>query len=121
MDHNILLRKFLANDFPPHVAVWSLSFLQDRRQFVKVGKISSASCRSHAGAPQGTLCGPGVFKLLINDLRFDLPYAKYVDDTTIVSVSDEPSDYSLQSASAQLCDWRDLNGMKINEKKTNGM
>jgi hypothetical protein len=56
------------------------------------------------GAPQGTQCGPNVFKLLINDLRFDSPYAKYVDNTTIVSVSDEPTDSSLQSASAELCE-----------------
>jgi hypothetical protein len=73
------------------------------------------------GAPQGTRCGPNVFKLLINDLRFDLPYAKYVDDTTIVSVSDEPTDSSLQSASAELCDWCSLNCMVINSKKTKEM
>jgi hypothetical protein len=47
--------------------------------------------------------------------------AKYVDDTTIISVSNEPSDSSLQSASAQLCDWCDLNGMVINERKTKEM
>jgi hypothetical protein len=44
-----------------------------------------------------------------------------VDDVTIISVSNEPSDSSLQSASAQLYDWSDLNGMVINEKKTKEM
>jgi hypothetical protein len=42
-----------------------------------------------AGVPQSTRCGPNVLKLLTNNLRFDLQYAKYVDDTTIVSVSAE--------------------------------
>jgi hypothetical protein len=42
--------------------------------------------------------------LLVNDLRFYLSQAKCVDDTSIVSVSDEPTDNFLQSASAELCD-----------------
>jgi hypothetical protein len=77
--------------------------------------------KSHAGTPQGTLSGPNDFKLLINDLQFDLPYGKYVDDTTVVSVSSQPTDYSLQAASNQLCTWCDDNGMQINVKKTKEM
>ena len=41
----------------------------------------------HAGTPQGT--GPNDNKLLINDLNFDLPYIRYVDDTSLLSVSDD--------------------------------
>ena len=59
--------------------------------------------------------------MLINDLQFDLPYGKYVDDTTVVSVSSQPTDYSLQAASNQLCTWCDDNGMQINVKKTKEM
>jgi hypothetical protein len=88
------MHKFLANDFPLHNIAWSLSFLHERCQYVKVGNAISVCSYSHAG----TRCGPDVFKLLINDLRFELPYVKYVDDTTVVSVSDDPTDSSLQSA-----------------------
>jgi len=40
-----------------------------------------------AGTPQGTVSGPNDFKLVINDLSFNTAYAKYVDDTTVLSVS----------------------------------
>jgi hypothetical protein len=111
------MHKFLANDFPLHIIAWSLSFLHERCQYVKVGNATSVCSYSHAGAPQGTRCGPDVFKLLINDLRFELPYVKYVDDTTVVSVSDDPTDSSLQSALDELREWCSPNGMIINAQK----
>ena len=90
IDHNVLLNKFIDYDFPPHISVWSLSFLHDRQQFTKVAGAISSAQRSNAGTPQGTLSGPNDFKLLINDLKFDLPYVKYVDDTTTFSISIDP-------------------------------
>jgi hypothetical protein len=117
LDHNILMHKFLANDFPLHIIAWSLSFLHERCHYVKVGNATSVCSYSHAGAPQGTRCGPDVFKLLINYLRFELPYVKYVADTTIVSVSDDPTDSSLQSALDELREWCSRNGKIINAKK----
>jgi hypothetical protein len=107
LDHNILMHKFLANDLP----------LQERCQYVKVGNATSVCSYSHAGAPQGTRCGPDDFKLLINDLRFELPNVKYVDVTTVVSVSDDPTDSSLQSVLDELREWCSRNGMIINAKK----
>jgi hypothetical protein len=121
VDHNILMRKFLENNFPLHIVAWSLSFLQDRTQYVKIGDVESFCGRAHAGAPQGTRCGPDVFKLLTNDLRFCQPYAKYVDDTTVVSISDDPADNSLQSATNDLLKWCNDNGMLINVNKTKEM
>ena len=35
-----------------------------------------------AGTPQGTVSEPNDFKLIINDLQFDIGYVKFVDDTT---------------------------------------
>jgi hypothetical protein len=121
VDHNVLLQKFINYNFPSHITAWSLSFLQGRSQYVRIGNNSSGVLESHAGTPQGTLSGPNDFKLLINDLLFDLPYFKYVDDTTVVSVSSQPNDCSLQVASNQLCTWCIDNGMKINVKKTKEM
>jgi len=58
---------------------------------------------------------------LINDLQFDINYAKYVDDITISSISIDPTDCSLQSAIDLACTWSMKNGMHINEKKTKEM
>ena len=37
IDHNILLDKFISNDVPQHITVWSVDFLNVRKQFVKIG------------------------------------------------------------------------------------
>ena len=58
--------------------MWSLDFLNGRKQFV--GDNVSDALLTHAGTPQGTLAGPNDFKLMINDLHFDISYIKYVDD-----------------------------------------
>ena len=121
IDHNVLLQKFIKYDFPPHISAWSLSFLHDRQQFVKVnGSISSVQ-GSNAGTPQGTISGPNEFKLIINDLEFDGQYAKYVDDTTTLSISTDPLNLELQNSANKLSDWTRLNHMRINESKTKEM
>ena len=64
--------------------------MQQRKQFVKLGNYVSNVIISNSGAPQGTLAGPDDFKLLINDLRFDTTYIKYVDDVSIATISFDP-------------------------------
>jgi len=121
IDHNILLQKFIKYEFPPHISVWSLSFLHDRQQFVKVNGSASIVLGSNAGTPQGTISGPNDFKLLINDLDFDGHYAKYVDDASTLSVSTNPHNFDLQNSANRLIDWTQANHMRVNEAKTKEM
>ena len=37
IDHNVFCNKLIANMFPPHLSLWSRSFLCDRCPFVKIG------------------------------------------------------------------------------------
>lgn len=121
IDHNILFQKMCELDFAPHIIVWFLSFLVNRTQFVSLGTSFSECKITNAGTPQGTLSGPNDFKLMINDLMFDLAYIKYVDDTTVASVSCDPLDESLQRAADHLLDWCAKNGMRLNSSKTKEM
>ena len=121
IDHTVLCRKFDEYNFPPHLSLWMLSFLSCRRQFVKVGDSVSEIKWSHAGAPQGTRAGPNVFKLLINDLCFELPTIKYVDDVSVASVSSDPNNENLHNALGVLDVWSNKNGMLINTDKTKEM
>lgn len=121
INHNILYHKMLDINLPPHLCVWFLSFLINRLQYVSINNISSGYKLISAGTPQGTLSGPIDFNLLINDLRFTLEYLKYVDDTTVISISDDPLDNSLQQAADDLTIWCCENGMEINNTKTKEM
>jgi len=69
-----------------------LVFLQDWKQFVSIGNNNSIVLKSNAGTPLGTIAGPNDFKLLINDLLYDINSAKYVDDITISSISTDPNE-----------------------------
>ncbi len=75
----------------------------------------------NAGAPQGTKAGPNDFRLLINDLHFNLPYFKYVDDVTVASVAHDANDNTLQQAVDYLVCWCNDNGMLLNVSKTKEM
>ena len=121
IDHDVLHTKFLECDFPTWLTSWSLAFLKDRTQFVKVGDFTSGSLVTNAGAPQGTRAGSNDFRLLINDLTCDAFYIKYVDDVSMVTVADDPTDSRMQTAVQQLFEWSKLNSLKLNGKKTKEM
>ena len=89
------------------------------KQFVKIDNSSvSNTTVVGAGTPQGTVSGPNDFKLVIYDFTFNTCYAKYVDDTIVVSVSKDIYDVTLQTAADHLVSWAHNNGMMIN---TSGM
>ena len=106
---------------PEHVVAWSMSFLCGRKQFVKIADSISSVSNVSAGTPQGTVSGPNDFKLIINDLQFDIGHVKFVDDTTTFSVSNDPHNCLLQKAADYLVSWTNVNGMVINTSKTQEM
>ena len=118
VNHNVLFKKFQAYNFPVHIAAWSLSFLEQRKQYICINNRTSNLLTVNAGTPQGTLAGPNDFKLLTNDLDCDdADYVKYVDDLTAISESEDPYDNTLQTTSNGILGWSGSNDMKPNPKK----
>ena len=70
------------------------SFLSNRRLRVVLDGKSSQEYPVNAGVPQGSILGPTLFLLYINDLPDDVicNIAIYADDTTLYSKSDQASD-----------------------------
>ena len=70
------------------------SFLSNRRLRVVLDGKSSQECPVDAGVPQGSILGPTLFLLYINDLPDDVicDIAIYADDTTLYSKCDWASD-----------------------------
>ena len=71
--HNVLLNKFTSNNIPEHIIVWSLNFLNGRKQLVKIGNSVS---NTTAVTPQGTVSRPNDFRLVINNLTANTCYAQ---------------------------------------------
>ncbi len=84
IDHNILLRKLSSMDVPQAIINWIANFLTEREQRVKLGPCTSGWQKRNGGVPQGTVLGPILFLVMINDLLSEWQDRwKYVDDTNV--------------------------------------
>ena len=121
VDANILLSKLQDLEIPDCLLRWVEAFLMERRQRVKIGNTFSDWLNIWGTVPQGTLLGVMCFLCLINDLSTPSNTIKYVDDTTIYEVSNDPTDKTLQTSIDVALSWSAKTNMKINSSKTKEM
>uniref|UniRef100_A0A9J8BSP0 Reverse transcriptase domain-containing protein n=1 Tax=Cyprinus carpio carpio TaxID=630221 RepID=A0A9J8BSP0_CYPCA len=84
-----LQTKMTQLSVPSSICQWITSFLTDRQQLVRLGKIMSNSCSTNTGAPQGCVLSPLLFSLYTNDCTFKDPSVKllkFADDTTVIGL-----------------------------------
>ena len=89
--HPAFFHKLISAGLPPCFARWTQSFLSDRRASVVYQNQKSRSFRVRRGVPQGSVLGPVLFSLFINDFPASLPSSVscslYADDLAIWSFS----------------------------------
>ena len=87
--HPALFHKLILAGFPSCFARWTQYFVSDRRASVVFQNHKSRSFRVRRGVPQGSVLGPVLFSLFINDLPASLPSSVscslYADDLAIWS------------------------------------
>ena len=106
---------------------WFKSYLFHRTQRVAINNELSETSKLSCGVPQGSILGPLLFLLFINDLPLSLHGTSfedlYADDTTIYEQHSDMKTLqsNLQKSLNALHDWCRKNGMVLNTLKTKVM
>ena len=126
INHDLLLRKLTLYGLSANTLSLICSFLNSRLQKVSLKDNQSDFETVLFGVPQGSVLGPLLFSIYINDLPLHIPSAQcdmLADDTTIhTSGQDVPAIISvLQSCLSDVVEWTHLNHMSLNPSKTKYM
>ncbi|CAB4011773.1 Hypothetical predicted protein [Paramuricea clavata] len=128
INHEILLKKLELYRVTDVALTWFKSYLCDRYQFVSLEGKSSECLPLTKGVPQGSVLGPVLFLLFVNDLPLHLQYSSvdmFADDTTMYACAHyldiSSMNDGLNSDLHALNEWSLQNKMFINARKTNSM
>ena len=118
--HKRLMGKVQALGIQGSVAAWIGNWLAGRRQRVIVNDVPPDWTAVSSGVPQGSILGPFLFVIHINDLDFGLSskVSKFADDTKLgINAANPESVRALQSDLAAIGDWSMVWQMPLNLEK----
>ena len=122
LPHDLLIAKLHAYGFERSALNFILSYLTDRTQRTQVDGEYSNQRTLKYGVPQGSILGPLLFNLFMNDIFYFMDKAKlanYADDTSTY-ISEEgifPFLHALKSETEVVLEWFRINEMKSNSDK----
>ena len=96
IDHTILLQKLNHYRIRGIVNQWVCSYLTHRKQYVQIKGTKSSLERIPCGVPQGSILGPTLFNLYLNDIcnvSSILEFTLFADDTNITYSHDSTTSF----------------------------
>ena len=124
VNHEILLKKLEHYGIRGTALIWFKSYLFNRQQFVFHNGESSRLQYITSGVPQGSVLGPLLFLIYINDLpniSSILDFYLFADDTNIYYEADTPEklELTMNRELIKLRTWLIVNRLSLNINKTN--
>ena len=123
VDHQTLLAKL--NHYGIHGVSndWFKSYLSNCNQYVSINGFDSGLTSINCGVPQGSVLGPLLFLLYINDLNQAIKFCKvhhFADDTNLLYLSNSIKKLNklVNTDLKHLVNWLNANKTSLNIKKT---
>ncbi|XP_065680617.1 uncharacterized protein LOC124817085 [Hydra vulgaris] len=120
VEHKRLLTKIKAYGITGKIYNWIESFLANRNQRVAISNTVSEWVSVTSGVPQGSILGPMLFLLFINDLPEVVlnTFKMYADDSKIIAIEDSIDNQAeMQTDLDNIVKWCNNWGMELNCKK----
>jgi hypothetical protein len=121
VDLELLMLKLKRYGFHNKLLSWIQSFLSHHQQVVVVNGVHSDSAEVLSGVPQGSVLGPLLFILFINDLEMAVSSSRvsfFADDTRVSKLIGCTEDcLALQADLDSILEWSRQNNMKLHEQK----
>ena len=126
LNHNLLIAKLGADGFETDALRYMKSYLTNRKQRVRVNKTFSEWERITTGVPQGSILGPLLFNIFLNDLFLFISnssLSNYADDNTLYTFGDnlEKIKDNLRNSFDTMHQWFYKNDMVLNTEKCHFM
>ena len=126
INHDILLKKMEIYGIRGVALDWFRSYLHNRRQYVSLGSDCSITRSITCGVPQGSILGPLLFILYVNDVVNVSHFANiimFADDTNLFFTHTNISDLIaiVNNELDKIATWFKLNKLSLNIKKTSHM
>lgn len=118
--HDLLILKLRSLNIDDNVLAWVIAFLSNRSQFVTVNNFDSPRVPVGSGVPQGSVLGPLLFLVYINDLPLNITssVSLFADDCVIYRAIKGHSDVlELQADMDRVQEWCETWGMALNVNK----
>ena len=126
VNHNMLLNKLNYYGFRGIVNQWFSSYLSNRTQTTEIGSHISSKLNINCGVPQGSVLGPLLFLLYINDIQYcssKLQFFLFVDDTTTLYAHKDLKtlELTVNAELHNLYNWLTLSKLSLNVIKSQTM
>ena len=131
IDHTILLKKSYYGIQHKSLNLFK-NYLSERYQYVSVGNTESTHCKINTGVPQGSILGPLLFIIYINDIHNATDAFKfilYADVTKLISniskfkTTNAPNSTTenINDELGKISNWLAVNKLSLNASKSNYM
>jgi retron-type reverse transcriptase len=123
INHRILIQKLEHYGIRGVAQLWFQNYLTNRKQIVKYNQVRSKEMLIQTGVPQGSILGPILFLLYMNDIENcskQLSFVLFADDTNIFYSNKciKTINEIMQTEINKVAEWLNVNKLSRNTNKT---